>query len=286
VAVTDLGESQKKILGYSADELMEMDPVMLRTLLHERTHHTIEVLLYRVLTGKMKMPKAFGEAAENILDIWKSRGLPMDAPDIAWSIRYVDLAEKLRSGGHEVDLGTKLPQPFSEAELKTVRKLVYERRSIRQWSARPVSRETLREVLYAGLMAPQGCNVGSTRFIVLRDPMDWRLVETDIPLENGVMIIVCQDMRVYKVVRFDEAVPQNIFFDAAAAADHMLLMAHALGLGGVWLTHGEAAQKKIRERFRLPEHIVSRLHVVVGWPAEAPIKSARMGLDDVILVED
>jgi nitroreductase len=100
------------------------------------------------------------------------------------------------------------------------------------------------------------------------------------------MIIVCQDMRVYKVVRFDEAVPQNIFFDAAAAADHMLLMAHALGLGGVWLTHGEAAQKKIRERFRLPEHIVSRLHVVVGWPAEAPIKSARMGLDDVILVED
>lgn len=281
-----MGESQKKILGYSADELMEMDPVMLRTLLHERTHHTIEVLLYRVLTGKMKMPKAFGEAAENILDIWKSRGLPMDAPDIAWSIRYVDLAEKLRSGGHEVDLGTKLPQPFSEAELKTVRKLVYERRSIRQWSARPVSRETLREVLYAGLMAPQGCNVGSTRFIVLRDPMDWRLVETDIPLENGVMIIVCQDMRVYKVVRFDEAVPQNIFFDAAAAADHMLLMAHALGLGGVWLTHGEATQKKIRERFRLPEHIVSRLHVVVGWPAEAPIKSARMGLDDVILVED
>jgi nitroreductase len=281
-----LGESQKRILGYSEDELMEMDPVMLRTLLHERTHHTIEVLIYRVLTGKMKVPKAFGEAAENVLGIWKRRGLPMDGPDIAWAIRYVDLAEKLRSGGHEVDLGTEIPEPFSEAELKTVRKLVYGRRSIRQWSARPVSKETLREILYAGLMAPQGCNVGSTRFIVLRDPADWRLVETDIPLENGVMIIVCQDMRVYKVVRFDEAVPQNIFFDAAAAADHMLLMAHALGLGGVWLTHGEATQKKIRERFMLPEHIVSRLHLVVGWPAEAPIKSGRMGLDDIVLVED
>jgi nitroreductase len=281
-----LGESQKRILGYSADELMEMDPVMLRTLLHERTHHTIEVLIYRVLSGKMKLPKAFGEAAENILGIWKKRGLPMDAPDVAWAIRYVELAEKLRSGDQEVDLGTELPEPFSEAELKTVRKLVYGRRSIRQWSARPVSKETLREILYAGLMAPQGCNVGSTRFIVLRDPANWRLVETDIPLENGVMIIVCQDTRVYKVVRFDEAVPQNVFFDAAAAADHMLLMAHALGLGGVWLTHGKATQEKIRERFRLPEHIMSRLHMVVGWPAEAPIKSARMGLNDIVLVED
>jgi nitroreductase len=63
----------------------------------------------------------------------------------------------------------------------------------------------------------------------------------------------------------------------------MLLMAHALGLGGVWLTHGEETQRRIREYFGLPETFVSRCHIFIGWPAEAPIKSARMRLEEVTL---
>ena len=273
---------ESRILGYSEKDLMGMDPVMLRTLIHERTHHTIEVLLYRILAGKLRMPKNFGETAKTLLDIWQRRGHSTDAPDLRWAERYVELAEKLRSG-EKIDLRTELPKTFSEEEMKTVRKLIFERRSIRQWAPKPIPEDMLQEILYAGLMAPQGCNVGSTRFIILREPEEFKLVESDIPIENGIMILVCQDMKVYKVVRFDERVPQNIYYDAAAAADHMLLMAHAYGLGGVWLTHGEATQKKIREHFKLPDTIVSRLHIVVGWPAEAPIKSERIGLDEAII---
>jgi nitroreductase len=272
-----------RILGYSEKDLMEMDPVMLRTLIHERTHHTIEVLLYSVLVGKLRTPENFGETAKTLLDVWERRGYSIDAPDLRWAKRYLELAQKL-STGKKAELGTELPKPFSEEEMKAVRKLIFERRSIRQWAHKPIPEETLREILYAGLMAPQGCNVGSTRFIILRDPEEFKLVESDIPTENGIMILVCQDMRVYKVVKFDERFPQNIYYDAAAAADHMLLMAHAYGLGGVWLTHGEATQKRIREHFKLPDTIVSRLHIVIGWPAEAPIKSERIGLDEAIII--
>jgi nitroreductase len=60
-------------------------------------------------------------------------------------------------------------------------------------------------------------------------------------------------------------------------------MAHALGLGACWLTHGEETQKKIREHFGLPETFVSRCHIVLGWPDEAPIKSQRMSLDEAII---
>jgi nitroreductase len=141
----------------------------------------------------------------------------------------------------------------------------------------------VRKILYAGLMAPQGCNVGSTRFIVLREPEQWKIVRSDIPIEHGVMIVVCQDMRIYKVLRFDQTWPHNIYFDAAAAADHICLMAHALGLGACWLTHGEETQKKIRGHFGLPEYFVSRCHIIVGWPDEAPIKSQRMKLDEAII---
>ena len=256
--------------------------MVLRTLIHERTHHTIEVIIYRIMAGKMGVPANFGETVELLLDIWKKRRLPMDTPDLKWSLNYLGFARILRTGG-SLELDTRMPEPFTQDEMRIVEKLLYERRSIRQWAPRPVPEEMVSKILYAGLMAPQGCNVGSTRFIVLRDPEEWKLVRSDIPIENGVMILICQDMRVYYTLGFEKRAPQNIYFDAAAAADHMLLMAHALGLGGVWLTHGEETQRRIREHLGLPETFVTRCHIVVGWPAEAPIKSARMRLDEVIV---
>lgn len=274
-----------KVFGFTEEELMEVDPVVLRTLIHERTHHTIEVLIYRIMAGKMGVPANFGETVEFLIDIWKRRGLPTDSPDLKWALNYLGFARMLRTGGI-LELDTKLPEPFTEEEMKVVEKLMFGRRSIRQWAPKPVPEEMIRKILYAGLMAPQGCNVGSTRFIVLRDPEEWKLVRSDIPIENGVMIVICQDMRVYHAVGFEKRAPQNIYFDAAAAADHMLLMAHALGLGGVWLTHGEETQRRIREYFGLPETFVSRCHIHVGWPAEAPIKSARMSLDEVIVKKE
>ncbi len=272
----------EKIHGYSRDDLMKMDVDSLRAILHERTHHTIEVMLYRILNGKLRKPPKFGSEANMVLDVWEERGLPTDSPDIRWCMRYVEIAKKLNRG-EKVVLGTKLPEPFTGVEMAVVKKLLYGRRSIRQFADRPIPEEMIKEILYAGLMSPQGCNVDSRRFIVLRHPDEWKLVRSDILVENCVMILVCQDMRVYKTLKFDRAVPQNIYFDAAAAADHICLMAHALGLGACWLTHGEETQKKIREYFRLPETFVSRCHIVVGWPAEAPIKSERMNLDDAII---
>lgn len=273
-----------EVFGFTEEELMEVDTVVLRTLIHERTHHTIEVLIYRIMAGKMGVPANFGETVEFLLDIWKKRGLPMDEPDLKWALNYLGFARMLRTGG-TLELDTRLPESFTEDEMGVVEKLLYERRSIRQWTPRAVPEEMVRKILYAGLMAPQGCNVGSTRFIVLRDPEEWKLVRSDIPLEHGVMILICQDMRVYYALGFEKRAPQNIYFDAAAAADHMLLMAHALGLGGVWLTHGEETQRRIREHFGLPETFVTRCHIVVGWPDEAPIKSARMRLDEVIVTK-
>jgi len=272
----------EKIHGYSRDDLMKMDVDSLRAILHERTHHTIEVMLYRILNGKLRKPPKFGSEANMVLDVWEERGLPTDSPDIRWCMRYVEIAKKLNRG-EKVVLGTELPEPFTGVEMAVVKKLLYGRRSIRQFADRPIPEEMIKEILYAGLMSPQGCNVDSRRFIVLRHPDEWKLVRSDILVENCVMILVCQDMRVYKTLKFDRAVPQNIYFDAAAAADHICLMAHALGLGACWLTHGEETQKKIREYFRLPETFVSRCHIVVGWPAEAPIKSERMNLDDAII---
>jgi len=271
-----------RIHGLTREELMEVEPAVLRAIIHERTHHTIEVNIYRIMAGKRGLSPEFGKTAELLLEIWKERGLPTDRPDIEWCLRYIDYARILREGGTP-EFGEGLPEPFADEEMATVEKLIYGRRSFRQFKDEPVPDELIHKILKASLWAPQGCNVGTTRFIVLRDPDEQKLVSSDIPIENCVMIVVCQDMRLYKALRFNEYVPQNIYYDAAAAADHIVLMAHALGLGACWLTHGEDSQKRLREHFGLHDDFVSRNHIIVGWADEETIKSQRISLDEAII---
>ncbi|MCK4581960.1 nitroreductase family protein, partial [Candidatus Bathyarchaeota archaeon] len=101
----------------------------------------------------------------------------------------------------------------------------------------------------------------------------------DVPLAP-VKIVICSDMRIYDFMGFPDHTPQNIYFDAAAAADHMLLMAEALGLGGVWLTHTPQMAEKLRERLGLPDYLRMDTHIAIGWPGEETIKSARMPVED------
>lgn len=271
-----------KVHGYDKDDLLNMDVASLRGILHERTHHTIEVFLYRILNGKLKKPENFGRQARFVFEVWKERGLPTDTPDLEWVQRYIDIAEKLNKG-EGLKLETDYPEPFKDEEMETVDKLIFKRRSIRQFKDKPVPEELIDKILYAGLMSPQGCNVDARRFIVLKETEEMDLVRSDILIENCVMILVCQDMRVYKSLNFHEHVPQNIFYDAACAADHICLMAHALGLGACWLTHGIETQKRVRDHFNLHDDFITRCHIIVGWPDEAPIKSKRMKLEDAII---
>ena len=268
--------------GYTEEQLMAMRPDDLRAVLHERTHHTVEVLIYRLLKEGREAPKDFGVVAEYLLGLWKRRGLPLDPPDIRWCAGYVDYARRMREG-KKVKLKPTPWESFTEEEAGTVERLIYGRKSIRQFKPEPVPDEMIRRILNAGLHAPHGCNVGCTRFLVLRDPEEQRLVRSDIPIENCVMIVVLQELSMYKTLRFDLAVPQNLYFDAAAAADHICLMAHALGLGSCWLTHGEETQKKLRDHFKLSPTMTSRNHIIIGWPDEETIKSERMSLDEAIL---
>ena len=69
----------------------------------------------------------------------------------------------------------------------------------------------------------------------------------------------------------------------------MLLMAHALGLGGVWLTEIKKTDgtrdtaEEFKNRYGLPDYIEVHLHIAVGWTAMGTIKSARIPLEDMII---
>jgi hypothetical protein len=81
---------------YKKEDLMKLNPVLLRALLRERVHHNIEVPLYTILLRWENKPMTtFGLQAQLVFDVWRERGLPEDGPDIEWAKRYLRLAEQV-----------------------------------------------------------------------------------------------------------------------------------------------------------------------------------------------
>ena len=274
---------------FGKEDLMKLDSALLRALLRERIHHNVEVPLYPTLLKWKGNPiPTFGLQAQIVFDVWKERGLVEDAPDIEWAKEYLALAEKIRAG-EKIEWHRPLPIPLTDEEMAVINKLIYRRCSIRDWIGKPVPDELIEKILEAGRAAPIGCNLGEVRFIVIKNPEEAKMVWSDISTKNAVIIVICYDTRIPKVVWQDKCVPQNAGFDAAAAADHMLLMAHALGLGAVWLSKTvktdktEDTGRRFKERYGLPDYIEVAMHIAVGWPAIGTIKSKRMPLADMML---
>lgn len=273
---------------YSKRDLMGMDPPLLRALLRERVHHTIEVPFNAILENWSGEPiPDFGKQAQAVLKVWKERDLTTNDPDIQWAEQYCKLANKIQSGS-EVNLDLPTPSAFDAEEMGAVEKLIYTRNSTRNWADKPIPDEKLRKILNAGRAAPVGGNLDEIRYVVMRDSKEKSKVQTDTSLKNSVVIAICYDKRIPEVVGWDRMVPQNAGFDAAAAADHMLLMARALGLGGVWLSkhvkskYSEDTGKKFEKEYGLPDYLKVALFIAIGWPTKGTIKSKRLPLKDMI----
>jgi len=275
---------------YSRADLMDLPHEALGGVLRERVHHMIEVPLYpTLLKGKGKAIPNFGEQAQMVFDVWRERGLPEDTPDITWVKRNLAVAERIRSG-EAPELNEPLPTPFNEEEMLTVRRLIWGRRSIRDWVHKPLPEDLLVQILEAGNAAPIGCNLGHLRFVVLTSPEEKAMIWSDISTKNAAaIIVVCHDKRAAQAVCHDLLVPQNPGFDAAAAGTQMLLMAHALGLGAVWLSELKETSKtsdtgkEFKEKYGLPDHFEVHFHLAVGWTAIGSIKSARPALADLVI---
>jgi len=272
------------IASLSREELLTMPADLLRTIVRERVHHTVELQLYHAIYEGRSLKPEFGNIARRYLSIWEERGLPKDYPDIQWCYRLLEIAENVKEGKAPGYEGVQ-PVPFSPEEMSTVRKLLYGRRSIRQWEDKPVPDEMIDKILDAGMQAPNGCNMQIVRFIVMKKPETLKKFHN---LEFGlepVKIVLCTDCRPY---RLEPPVPpdKNRILDVGSYMAHMLLMAHALGLGAVWSTFSDKQIKDIREHYSLPDYIEVVTYMSVGWPKERVLPPARMSFKDAILVRE
>lgn len=149
------------------------------------------------------------------------------------------------------------------------------RRSVRKFTAQPVSDQDVEILVKAGMQAPSGNNTQPWHFIVLRS----REVLDEIPrvhpyaamlAEAQVAILVCGVPTETKTMDY-------VAVDCAAATENILLAAHALGLGSVWvgIFPREERLAAFRKLIPIPEEIIPFSLVPVGYPKEPPAQADR-----------
>ncbi|WP_319761936.1 nitroreductase [Maridesulfovibrio sp.] len=111
---------------------------------------------------------------------------------------------------------------------------ILERRSIRKFTAEPVSRDDLSIILEAGRWAPSGLNNQPYRFLVLYDD-DARVDPLAECTKYGHIV---KEAKALICIFLDREATYNEMKDhqgAGACIQNMMLAAHSLGLGSVWL---------------------------------------------------
>jgi nitroreductase len=154
---------------------------------------------------------------------------------------------------------------------------LYGRRSIRRYKPDPVPEDVMGRILSAGFAAPTAHNSRPWHFIVVTDRALLDLVPAVHKYSSMLKgapagIVCCGDT---KLEDRAETMSQNV----AAAIQNMLLAAHGLGLGAVWLGIAPVQDRTegIRRIFGIPGDITPVGMISLGYPAEEkPAYSAEL----------
>jgi nitroreductase len=149
---------------------------------------------------------------------------------------------------------------------------IYTRRSRRSYTDRPVDREALLEIIKAGTWAPSGLNNQPWRFVTVTG----REIKSEIAAQTKYSRIVDEAPACIAVFVDREDMYHELKDHQAMGAciQNMLLAAHALDLGAVWL--GEILKKgeAVRRILDLPDNLRLMALICVGHPS-GPAKTSH-----------
>lgn len=156
--------------------------------------------------------------------------------------------------------------------------IIKSRRSVRDFADRELPEEAVDALIEALRWAPSAGNLQSRKFyFVFNRDRKKRLVKAasnqkfiaDAPLA----VVACLDRRIAS--RYgDRGVSLYAIQDVAASVMNMMLVAHELGLGSVWV--GWFNELDVFEALSLPDNLRPVAIIPVGYPAAAPKPTPRV----------
>lgn len=168
--------------------------------------------------------------------------------------------------------------------MNQVIKAILTRRSVREFTAQPVDGEAVKSLLEAARWAPSGLNNQPWRFVVVRSPETIdalsRLTKYSHVVKGAPLLIAVflNHSEVYHHLKDAQA--------TGAAIQNMLLAAHSLGLGAVWLGEILNRGEEVKTLLCAPVEWELMAVVAVGHPVERERTSTRRELSEIAYQED
>jgi nitroreductase len=141
------------------------------------------------------------------------------------------------------------------------------RRAVREFTPETVTDEQLHAILNAAMHAPSACNQQPWHFVVVDSRERLNAIAGVHPyaqmlLQAPLAVVVCADVTL-------ETCHGHWVSDCSAAMQNLLLAAHAVGLGSVWVAIHPSEQRitAIRQLLGLPAFAVPLCLAAVGHPA-------------------
>jgi len=160
---------------------------------------------------------------------------------------------------------------------------LHTRRSIRNYTDEPVTREQLREILQAGTMAPSGLNNQPWRFVTIQSKETLRKLAQLTKYSHIVgKAAACIAVFVDKTAMYHEVKDHQ---SMGACIQNLLLAAHGMGLGAVWLGEILKSAKEVRELCGLSDEMELMAVVAIGHPAGKGGRADRRPLEEVLIKE-
>lgn len=148
------------------------------------------------------------------------------------------------------------------------------RRSIRRFKPDPVPPELFEKLMRVAMAGPSASNQRPWQFLALTERE--RLIKLskvhgyEIVARAPAVIVICCDQK-------KNHIGPVAAIDCSIAAQNILLEAHALGLGAVWLGCWPAPERMpaTHRLLELPMHIEPFAVLVLGYPDEVPEPAER-----------
>jgi nitroreductase len=177
--------------------------------------------------------------------------------------------EKPAAGAGAQGAPVEIKVPAGTADAITA---ILTRRSIREYTPHPVSEETIKLLLEAGLSAPSAFDERSTEFVVINDRKILNEIHNFNPNPKSFQL---KEATVAILVCGNQAKERNKgqgfwLLDGAVASENILIAANALGLGAVWTAIYPFQDRipKVQKLLNLPEQVIPLNIIPIGYPAE------------------
>jgi F420 biosynthesis protein FbiB-like protein len=191
--------------------------------------------------------------------------------------------------------------------------MIKDRRSVKEYSSKEISKEILLRILEAGRWAPSAHNAQPWRFIVIKNSdlkhklaedmaRRWNkdlgkngiskkrresLIEASVELFGNAPIVLVACLTMEDMDEYSDDQRKKIEYvmavqSVASAIENVLLAAHSEGLGSCWFCAPLFCPDVVRKTLKIPIHIDPQALITLGYQDNKPNPPLRKAIEDII----